>query len=166
MLAGSAAAAVTLAGCGGGDGSDGGSEDTIPGGDYPAVDDWLTETSVGGADDTYDGSIVDNRDLSSASVDVGAEGNAGNSAFAPSAVAVTPGTTVTWNWTGAGGGHNVVAAPDDQIGESDFEFSSGNAVSDESTTYEQTFDETGVALYRCTPHLGQGMKGAVVVAEE
>ena len=161
-LAGSATVVATLAGCGGGDD---GSEDTVPGSEYPAVDDWLTESEVGGEDGTYDGSIVDNRDLTSVSVDVGAEGNGVGSAFGPSAVAVAPGTTITWSWTGEGGAHNVVAAPDQQIGESDFEFSSGTPVDDGSATFERAFDETGVALYHCSPHLGRGMKGAVVVAE-
>jgi halocyanin-like protein len=164
-LAASGAVLVTLAGCGGDNGDDGGDGgDTISGSEYPVVDQWLTETEVGGADDTYDGNIVDRRDLTSVSVDVGADGNGGNLAFGPSAVAVAPGTTVTWQWTGDGGTHNVVADPDDQIGETDFTFSSGDPVSDEGTTFTRTFDEAGVALYRCTPHLGQGMKGAVVVA--
>lgn len=159
-------------GDGGGNGSDGngggngGGGETISGSEYPAVDEWLTESEVGGADDSYDGSIVDARGSDSPTVDVGAEGNDGAYAFGPSAIAVSPGTEVTWVWTGEGETHNVVAAPDDQIGESDFEFRSGDPVADEGTEYTQTFDETGVALYHCSPHLALGMKGAVVVAEE
>ncbi|MFC3476475.1 halocyanin domain-containing protein [Halobacterium litoreum] len=155
-------AVVALAGCAGG----GGGGDTLPGSDYPAVDEWLTETAVGDSDDTYGGRVVDSRGQDAIDVDVGSEGNGGFYAFGPSAVAVSPGTTVTWRWTGEGGAHNVEAEADEQIGESDFEFSSGEAVDSDEETFEQTLDRAGVALYHCEPHLSVGMKGAVVVAEE
>ncbi|SFS03542.1 halocyanin domain-containing protein [Halomicrobium zhouii] len=164
---------VGMAGCAeGGDGGDGGDGDggggsggteTIAGSDYPAVDEWLTETDVGGADDTYDGSIVDWREESEPTVDVGAEGNDGYYAFGPSAIAVSAGTEVRWEWTGEGETHNVEAEPEEQIGESDYEFSSGDPVAEAGTEYTYTFDEAGVALYHCEPHLALGMKGAVVV---
>jgi len=154
--------AVALAGCA--SGGDGGP--TLPGSDYPAVDEWLTETTVGGSDDTYDGRIADQRGQDGIDVAVGSEGNGAFFAFDPSAVAVSPGTTMTWRWTGDGGAHNVEAEPDEQIGESDYEFSSGEAVDSDEATFEQTLDTEGVALYHCEPHLSSGMKGAVVVAEE
>ena len=172
-LLATAGIAAALAGCTG-TGTDGGGDDTATGtptpdelseADYPSVEAWLTETSVGGADDTYEGTIVDRRGRDPVEIGVGTEGNGGSFAFGPSAVAVSPGTTVRWVWTGEGGAHNVEAEPDDQIGESDYEFSSGEAVTDAGTTYELTLDEPGVALYHCEPHLSLGMKGAVVVAE-
>lgn len=123
----------------------------------------MTETEVGGADDTYDGSILDLREESEVTIDVGAAGNGDGYAFGPSAVAVSTGTEILWDWTGDGGRHNVVATPDAQIGESDYVFSSGDPVSGADNEYTYTFDETGIALYQCEPHLSLGMKGAVVV---
>lgn len=144
----------------GGDGDDGG-DGTLSREDYPAVDEWLTETEVGGEAPNYDGTIMDQRETDTIQIDVGA-GDTGI-AFEPAAVAVSPGTTVQWEWTGDGGAHNVVAEPDNQIGESDYEFSSGDPVDEEGETYEQTLDDSGIALYHCVPHLSVGMKGAVVV---
>jgi len=168
----STAGLTGLAGCGGdgngnggnGDGNGGGTgTGTIQGSEYPAVDEWMSGTDVGDADDTYEGEIVDLRDESSVTVDVGAEGNGDGYAYGPSAVAVSAGTDVLWAWTGEGGQHNVEAEPDEQIGESDFEFSSGEAVAGEDNEYSYTFDESGIALYHCEPHLSLGMKGSVVV---
>lgn len=158
----STTAAVALAGCAG-DGDGNGDVETIAGSEYPAVDEWLTTTDVGDADDTYEGNIVDRRDADDVTVDVGAEGNGDGYAYGPSAVAVSSGTEIQWDWTGDGGAHNVEAEPDDQIGESDFEFSSGEAVAGEDNEYTRTFDESGIALYHCEPHLSLGMKGAIVV---
>lgn len=180
---GSGAGSGVLAGCIG-------TENTVPGEEYPAVDEWLTETEVGGADDTYDGTVLDRRGTDEVQVDVGAEGNKGEFAFDPSAVVVSPGTTVRWVWTGQGGAHSVRAAPDEQLGESDYEFSSGDPVGEAGHEYAQSLDEEGIALYHCdgitgihqavsaytqsfdgtgrsivhyTPHLQLGMKGGVVV---
>ena len=46
-------------------------------------------------------------------------------AYDPSAVAVSPGTTVRWVWVDDREGYIVAAAPDRQLGESDYEFRSG-----------------------------------------
>jgi halocyanin-like protein len=157
------ALAVGLAGCTGGDGGDGG-DGGSDGGDggsggtsldisseaQTRVDDFLTaEPSAS----NYDGTIAAAGD---ATVMVGAEGNQGNYAFAPAAIAVETGTTVNWEWTGEGNQHNVVAT-----GDSDVALDSGNAKMEDS--YEFTFEEAGVALYECVPHKSLGMKGAVVV---
>lgn len=139
---GTVAAGAGLAGCIGG-------VDTLPGEEYPAIDEWLTETEVGDADDTYDGTIVDQRGKDTVRVDVGVGGNGGEYAFGPSAVAVTPGTTVRWVWTGDGGEHSVVADPESQIGKSDYEFASGKLVGEAGHEYTRTFDEAGIALYHC-----------------
>jgi hypothetical protein len=72
-------------------------------------------------------------------------------------VRISPGTTVVWEWTGAGGGHNVVAE--------DGTFSSGeDYVSEAGYTYEYTFESEGTYRYVCVPHETLGMKGAVVVS--
>jgi halocyanin-like protein len=104
----------------------------------------------------FDGTTVDMRGQSEVTIQVGASGNGGAFAFAPPAVAVDPGTTVTWEWTGEGGGHNVV----DEAGNFESEL-----VSDAGHTFEQTFEEAGVRQYFCLPHQGLGMKGVVAVGD-
>ncbi|MFB6074418.1 MAG: halocyanin domain-containing protein [Haloarculaceae archaeon] len=104
----------------------------------------------------FDGT-VDKRGQDTVEVSVGAQGNGGNLAFDPPAVMVSPGTTVRWTWTGQGGAHNVVA--------DDGSFQSGSPVAEAGTTFEHTFEETGIHKYYCQPHKPLGMKGAVVVRE-
>jgi halocyanin-like protein len=153
---------VGVAGCSGGGGDDGG--DGAPTGeDYPAIDEWLTTTEVGDADDTYDGTFVDRRGEDTVRVDVGAEGNGGYFAFGPSALVVSAGTTVEWNWTGQGNPHNVEALPEEQLGESDYEFSSGEAEGGSGVKFSRTLEDPGVVLYHCEPHLPLGMKGGIAV---
>lgn len=147
-------AAVTgvglLAGCGGSDGGDGGDGGGgTPTSEVPSeVSEYLSDT------DNFDGSLQDETGSESVTVDVGAEGNGGNFAFAPPAISVDTGTTVTWVWTGEGQNHNVVdedgAFESEQTAEEGFEF-------------EYTFEEAGNYLYYCAPHESLGMKGAVVV---
>mgnify|MGYP006279233789 CR=1 FL=1 len=100
----------------------------------------------------YDGpgSVEDLRGQSSVTVEVGA---GSGFAFSPAAIHVDPGTTVTWEWTGQGGAHNVVA--------NDETFDSGST--QQSGTFEYTFEEDATHTYYCVPHEGAGMKGAVVV---
>lgn len=109
---------------------------------------WFSDVS------NFDG-VVDKTGQGEVAVSVGTEGNDGNFGFEPAAVKVSTGTTVTWEWTGKGGGHNVVA--------DDGTFRSGDPVADAGTTFEYTFDETGTYKYYCAPHKPMGMKGAVVV---
>ncbi|MFC6757522.1 plastocyanin/azurin family copper-binding protein [Halomicroarcula sp. GCM10025894] len=54
-----------------------------------------------------------------------------------------------------GSQHNVVA-------EEGASFES-EQTTEEGFTFEETFEETGVVTYYCTPHEGIGMKGALVV---
>lgn len=105
--------------------------------------------------DNYD-YTHDMRGKDAVTVDVGSEGNMGDYGFDPAAMAVSPHTTVTWEWTGRGGGHNVVA--------NEGAFNSGPPVDDAGTTFEYTFDRPGVYKYTCEPHEGMGMNGAVFVA--
>lgn len=105
----------------------------------------------------FDGTIADETGSDTVVVKVGAQGNGGNFAFAPPAVKITSGTTISWEWTGEGGDHNV-----DSHADSDFEFRSGSPTS--SGTFEKTFDNPGVGLYFCSPHQSFGMKGGFIVA--
>lgn len=95
------ATVLGLAGCSGdgGNGGNGGNggDNTVPGDDYPNIDEWLTETEIGGADDTYDGNLVDRRDQDSVTIEVGASGNDGNFAYALTAVVVSTGTEIEWS---------------------------------------------------------------------
>lgn len=115
---------------------------------------YLNETPEAG---NFDGTILDETGSDQVVVKVGAEGNGGNFAFSPPAITISTGTTISWQWTGEGGDHNVVST-----GQSDFEFRSGDATS--TGDYSNSFDSTGVGLYFCDPHEGLGMKGGFIVA--
>lgn len=145
-------AAGALAGCTGGGGS--ADPEDLTDEARQRVDAWLADTG------NYDGEFTytDPSPPYDALVDVGAQGNGGNLAFAPPAWVVPMGHKVVWEWSGQGASHNVVSADD-----SDFEFRSGDPKS--TGIFERTFEETGVALYYCDPHRLAGMKGAVVVVE-
>ena len=110
---------------------------------------WFSNTG------NYDG-VVDETGASSVTVEVGSEANGGAFGFSPAAVRVDPGATVTWEWTGGGGSHNVVA----EGGAFESEL-----VGEAGHTFEHTFEEAGVYRYYCTPHQAMGMKGAVVVGD-
>ncbi|MXR40332.1 halocyanin domain-containing protein [Halobaculum sp. WSA2] len=114
------------------------------------LEEWFSGVS------NYDG-VVDETGSGSVSVQVGVEANGGAYGFGPAAVRVDPGTTVTWEWTGNGGSHNVAAE-----GDASFE---SELVGDGGHTFEHTFEEAGVYRYVCTPHKALGMKGAVVVGD-
>jgi len=114
-------------------------------------DGWLDDV------DNYDGTH-DYRGEDEVHVEVGA-GDSGL-LFGPAAILIDPGTTVVWEWTGEGGGHNVVAT--------DETFDSGDAVSEEGETFEHTFDdaeEGDTFNYVCAPHEAVEMKGAVAIGD-
>lgn len=113
---------------------------------------WLAEA---------DGGFRDVRGQDEVTVDVGAEGNGGNVAFSPAGLWIGPDTTVVWEWTGDGGQHNVAS-----VGDSDFEFRSGDPVESAEETFEQTFEEGGIAKYQCEPHASLEMKGAIAVGND
>ena len=94
-----------------------------------------------------------------ATVEVGVQANGGAFGFGPPAIHVDNGATVEWDWTGEGGGHNVISAPDGPL-------DSGEPVSQSGVQYKYTFDEDGIFTYICEPHEGLGMKGAVVVGTD
>jgi halocyanin-like protein len=130
-----------------------GAQQSTPEASTPDIDEWLSDTG------NYDGTVVDRTGQDEVTVDVGASGNEGNLAFGPAAVRIDPGTTVRWEWTGQGGPHNVLTE------EGPAELNSGQAVPDEGTTYEHTFEAEGVTTYYCNPHRTLGMKGAIVVGD-
>jgi halocyanin-like protein len=143
LLRGGVTAGVTALGVGAG-------VDTVAaqGDDY---DGWLSDV------DNYDGTTVDARGQDAVEVEVGAQGNGGPFAFEPPAVRISPGTTVTFNWTS--NTHNVLIEeqPDDAGWE-------GHApIENTGFTLEHTFEVEGVYKYYCEPHLSLGMKGVVVV---
>lgn len=164
---GSALLSSVVAGCVGGSTDDGAGNDqttttgtetttagsetsTDGGGDLPKkVRSWMKGAAG------FDGSVADKTDAKSPTVKVGAQSEKGPYAFDPAVIRVSTGTEVTWQWTGKGSLHNVVAKGG--------AFSSGDPVSDASATYSHTFEESGTYLYYCDPHRSLGMKGAVVV---
>lgn len=133
----------TLAGCSTDGGGDGGGGFSPP---QEAVD-YLSDVGH------YDG-FEDLTGQSSPTVTVGGEPN-NNFSFVPTAILVSAGTMVTWEWSGNGGSHNVVHEGG--------EFDSGDPVGEAGTTFEHTFDSAGVFRYFCEPHKAAGMKGVVVV---
>jgi len=107
----------------------------------------------------FSGSVTDATGQDTATVEVGVEANGGAYGFGPAAIHVDNGATVQWEWTGNGGGHNVVSADDGPL-------DSGSAVYSAGVNYEHTFEEDGIYNYVCVPHEGLGMKGSVVVGTD
>ena len=106
------------------------------------------------------GSYRDARGESEVTVEVGA--GDGGLAFDPTQLWVDPGTTITWEWTGNGGAHNVVTVE----GEADLD--SGDPVDAEGETYEYevTEDDAGITHYHCVPHDAVGMHAGIAVGED
>ena len=101
----------------------------------------------------FDG-VTDRTGRDEVTVEVGVQNGDGPYGFGPAAVRVSPGTTVTWEWNGNGGSHNVV--------HTDGAFES-ELVADGGHTFSHTFEAEGTYEYYCRPHRALGMKGAVVV---
>lgn len=106
-------------------------------------------------------SVEDMRGQGAVTVEVGAGGQ--GLSFAPTGLWIDPETTVTFEWTGNGGGHNIV--PDEIPEESDWGGSS-EVVSEEGFTHEHTFTAEGVYNYYCMPHRQLGMLGAIGVGDD
>ncbi|GAB3027916.1 halocyanin domain-containing protein [Natronobiforma cellulositropha] len=145
------AALVLVAGCaGGGDDEPSAPSDDDTGGNGGGNDeydfgDWFDDV------DNYDG-VEDYTGESEVTVMNGAGGN--NMRYDPPAIVVDEGTTVVWEWTGDGGGHDVT--------HEDGEFES-DMLTNAGDTFEHTFDEAGTYRYYCSPHVTLGQKGVVVV---
>lgn len=130
--------AAAVAGCTGGGGG-GGS------GDY---EEWIQGAN------SYE-EEVDRTGTDQTTVMVGA--GPANFSFDPPAIRVSTGTTVRWEWTGSGGGHNVV-----HVGGNAF---SSDLKNQEGATFTHRFSSAGAYRYECEPHAAQGMKGGVRVVE-
>ena len=137
----------SLAGCPGQEPPDNGDSPYVP--TEPNYQGWFENVSV------YRGTI-DARGQDEQQVEVGVRGVNGYYYFGPPAIAVSPGTTVTWVWTGRGGTHNVVSTSG--------AFTSGQLVETKGHTFTYTFDNPGVFRYICNPHQSLGMKGSVFVS--
>lgn len=144
---GVASVGVGLAGCSSGPPTNGPPDQYVP--EEPNYQGWFQNVS------NYAGT-VEARGQSEYRIDVGVNGANGYYYFRPAAVAVSPGTTVTWEWTGRGGTHNVVSTSG--------VFTSGKLVGEAGHTFTTTLDNPGVYRYICNPHQSLGMKGAVFVA--
>jgi len=83
-------------------------------------------------------------------------------AFDPTLLWVDPGTTITFEWTGNGGAHNV------QNVEGPASLDSGDPVGEEGYTYEyETSEEdVGITHYHCVPHTAVGMHAGLAVGED
>ncbi|MFP4591342.1 MAG: halocyanin domain-containing protein [Halobacteriales archaeon] len=101
----------------------------------------------------YDG-FVDRTDDAEVTVAVGA-GEHGFR-FDPPAITVAPDTSVTFEWVDDTNAHNVEAEDGDWQ-------NPGGLVDEVGHTWTRTFTEPGTHTYKCWPHAGQGMKGAVFV---
>ncbi|KKF39074.1 halocyanin [Halorubrum saccharovorum] len=108
------------------------------------------------------GSYQDARGESEVTVQVGA-GDQGL-AFDPTLLWVDPGTTITWEWTGNGGDHNVQTVE----GGGPASLDSGDPVGEEGATYEyETSEEdVGITHYHCVPHTAVGMHAGLAVGED
>jgi halocyanin-like protein len=106
------------------------------------------------------GEYLDARGESEVTVEVGA--NDDGLAFAPTLLWVDTGTTITFEWTGAGGAHNVVTV------EGEAALDSGDPVGEEGYTYEYetTEEDAGITHYHCVPHDAVGMHGGIAVGED
>jgi halocyanin-like protein len=102
----------------------------------------------------FDG-IVDRTGSDSATVSVGDD--AIDRSIDPAVLKISPGTTVTWEWTGEGGGHNIVAM--------DESFSFESITLSDDAKVEHVFPESGVHRYYCEPHEPIGGRGVIVVDE-
>ncbi len=134
---GLAAAAVVLSGCLGDDGAP----------DEPEPGDWFAGVSH------YDG-FVDHTTVSELTVAVGAGPNGFR--FDPPAVTVATDTAITFEWVDDRNAHNVESE------DGDWQNPAG-LVAEVGHTWSRTFTDPGTHPYKCWPHAGQGMKGAVFV---
>ena len=116
-----------------------------------AYGEWMSDVS------NYE-ATVDYTGQESVTVAVGAGEN--GVLFDPPAILVDPGTTVTWEWTGEGGQHNVVHQPESEDGDPAFE---SELMEEEGATFERTLEEETAFRYYCDPHRAAGMKGVVAV---
>ncbi len=143
-------AAITIAGIAGcvGDDDENGNNNGENGDDPDSIaTDWASSAP------NWDGEIHDFTGQASVTVENGQPSRTDPFFFEPPAIRIDTGTTVTWTWI------------DDQnhsVTEDGNAFDSGD-MQGEGTEFEHTFDEAGVYLYYCRPHLAANQRGAVIV---
>ncbi|WP_254820801.1 cupredoxin domain-containing protein [Haloglomus halophilum] len=160
---GGIATAAALAGCSGsqdaGDGDD--PTDTATGTPSPAA----SSGGPPGADVLgSEGSLQSSATVRAGVLD--SDQGAGKFVFTPSVVFVEQGATVTWEIEGASHSVTAYAEGNDRphrIPDGADAWDSG--LKEGGTTWERTFETTGVHNYFCKPHEGLGMVGIVVVGE-
>ena len=106
------------------------------------------------------GTYEDARGQDEVTVEVGA--GSGGLAFDATELWVDPGTTIVFEWTGAGGAHNVVTV------EGPADLDSGTAVDEEGYVYEYevTEEDAGITHYHCAPHDAVGMHAGIAVGDD
>lgn len=120
---------------------------------------WFSGDARGSSTTSFTGT-VDRRGEDAVTIEVGASGNGGPYAYAPTAVWVDPGTEITFEWTSDT--HNVVVeSQPDGAG-----WSGHESVEDGGFSFSQTFETGGIYTYFCQPHLSLGMKGAIAVGDD
>ncbi|MEM4779959.1 MAG: halocyanin domain-containing protein [Halalkalicoccus sp.] len=143
MTAAGVAGAATAAGATGAVGTAAAQEEE------PDWDEFVTD--AGGYDTTED-----LRGEEEVTVEVGAGDGL---QFGPAAIWVDPGTTVIWEWTGEGGGHNVASVDGEEY--------ESETTDEAGFTFEHTFEEDGqLNTYQCDPHTAQDMHGGVAVGDD
>jgi len=121
---------------------------------HAALDQFLVERNANG----YDGDILDRTDQSRITVEVGSDDDFHG--FSPTAVEVTEGTTVVWEWSEGHVGHDITALPSSSI-DVDVQES---VVIERGFVVEYTFSESGLYLYDCSPHNVFRAVGGVIVS--
>ena len=104
------------------------------------------------------GTYEDARGQDEVTVMVGADDD--GLAYDPTLLWVDPGTTITWEWTGQGGGHNVETVEGPAELESEVVDEEGFTY-----TYETSEDDEGITHYHCAPHDGVGMHAGLAVGD-
>ncbi|GAB6879177.1 hypothetical protein JCM17823_14510 [Halorubrum gandharaense] len=106
------------------------------------------------------GTYEDARGQDEVTVMVGADDD--GLAFDATKIWIDPGTTVTFEWTGDGGSHNVehVDGPAEDL--------QSDTTDEEGFTYEFEFTEEheGITTYVCAPHEQVDMFGGIAVGDE
>lgn len=117
------------------------------GGDFGG---WLANTK------NYDGTVVDETDATSITITIGeGAGFDGNIGFSPPVVRVSPGTTITWEWTGGGVRHDVDAV----FGGASF----ASPVKCEGSFTWTASESSSIVKYCCNLHSSHGERGVIVV---
>ena len=146
---------ASLAGCLGDDDDD--DDDDADDADADPEDiavDWVSEA------DNFDdaGDIADHTGEDSVTVNNG-EQPGSNYVYEPAVIRIDAGTEVTWEWVTDGHNAEEVVGEGATIEDWDDE----ESIENEGHTHSTTFDEAGVALYQCGPHIAQNQRGAVIV---